>query len=182
MNLVMFIGITFVQLRYICCTRRQRRAGNETTKKSKFREDCITALKLWCILSLFGLTWLFGAFTITRNAATVFSILFAVFTSTQGFFIFVFLCLLSRDALKCYKEVIFGRLSESYRSFESSRAVSSQATKSSSLQKTSLATQDMKMEYRGETKFASTEELTDMSHPYEPVTSTEPVKQDLTET
>ena len=132
MNLVMYISITFVQLRYICCTKRQRRAGNETTWKSKFREDCITALKLWCILSLFGLTWLFGAFTITQESAFVFSSLFAIFTSLQGFFIFVFLCILSRDALKCYKSV-FCKRSESDQSSDLQSPATSHYSKSSSL-------------------------------------------------
>ena len=159
----MFIGITFVQLRYICCTRRRRiQEDKNGHTKNKLCENFVIVLKLWCILSLFGLTWLFGAFTVTQSALYVFSTLFVVFSSLQGFFIFVFLCILSKDTLKCYRS-IFCRWNKSFESPESP----SLATKS-----TSLATKDgdhiYKPIYDDATKYALAQELSTKVKLYEP--------------
>jgi len=49
------------------------------------------------VMVLFGLTWVLAALTISE-ASLVFQILFAVFNSLQGFFIFLFFCVFSKDA------------------------------------------------------------------------------------
>ena len=46
---------------------------------------------------LFGLQWVFGAFTIAE-ASTVFQWFFVIFSTLQGFFLFVFFCILGQDA------------------------------------------------------------------------------------
>ena len=106
LNVVMYISITYVQLRYICCTRKKRTIAQSDDKngtKNSVGDNFLTALKLWCIFCLFGLVWLFGAFGIIGELAYVSSTLFVIFTSLQGLFIFVFLCILSKDALMLYK-------------------------------------------------------------------------------
>ena len=55
------------------------------------------------IMSLFGLTWIFGALTIS-GASLPFQILFVVSNGFQGFFIFLFLCVSSKDARELWKE------------------------------------------------------------------------------
>ena len=133
MNIIMYIGIAFVQLRYICYRRRRQQLHDHQngTSAKNTTGNTATVFRLWCILCLFGLTWMFGAFTITQTSSMIFSTLFAVFTSMQGFFIFVFLCLLSKDALTCYKALCC-RWSESYRTSES-RPPLDRSTLSSSL-------------------------------------------------
>ena len=145
MNAVMFVCITFIQLRYICCTRRQRTMDSKNDSKSKNTtgENFIIILKLWCILCLFGLTWLFGALTITETASFIFSTLFAIFTSLQGFFIFVFLCVLSKDALRTYKHIICCKSGEVSVTSESVQKSSSQSTKY-----TSVATKNLYQSYK----------------------------------
>ena len=49
------------------------------------------------ITFLFGMSWVFGAFTIS-DASPVFNYLFTIFTSLQGFFIFIFFCVLGKEA------------------------------------------------------------------------------------
>ena len=49
------------------------------------------------ITFLFGMSWVFGAFTIS-DASPVFNYLFVLFTSLQGFFIFIFFCVLGKEA------------------------------------------------------------------------------------
>ena len=59
------------------------------------------------VMFLFGLTWLFGALTITVTAVNLtFQILFVVFNSFQGFFIFLFFCVFSKEARESWKEVL----------------------------------------------------------------------------
>ena len=48
------------------------------------------------VVCLFGLTWVFGAFTIMK-ADQAFQIVFTVANSFQGFFIFVFFCIVNSD-------------------------------------------------------------------------------------
>lgn len=54
-------------------------------------------------MSLFGLTWIFGALTIS-GASLPFQILFVVSNGFQGFFIFLFLCVSRKDARELWKE------------------------------------------------------------------------------
>ena len=57
------------------------------------------------VMFLFGLSWLFGALTITVQGVRIaFQILFAIFTSLQGFFIFLFFCVFSQEARELWKE------------------------------------------------------------------------------
>ena len=57
------------------------------------------------VMFLFGLTWLFGAFTVA-DASLAFQILFVVFNSLQGFFIFLFFCVFSKDARELWIETL----------------------------------------------------------------------------
>jgi hypothetical protein len=57
--------------------------------KSNQRRRCWTAIAL---MSLVGVTWLFGAFAIS-GARVAFEYLFCIFNSLQGFFIFFFHCI-----------------------------------------------------------------------------------------
>lgn len=54
---------------------------------------------------LFALTWTFGAFAISSTSLT-FQILFAVFNTLLGFFIFLFFCVLNKDARGAWKKVL----------------------------------------------------------------------------
>ena len=61
-------------------------------------------------MSLFGLTWLFAALTVTgfRSAAasTAFQVLFVIFNAFQGFFIFLFFCVFSKDARDAWLNLV----------------------------------------------------------------------------
>ena len=54
-------------------------------------------ISIFGIMFLFGMSWVFGALTIS-DASLVFQYLFAIFTSLQGFFIFFFFCVLDKEA------------------------------------------------------------------------------------
>ena len=73
-----------------------RKAG-DLDKKKKAQATFKTLLSVVSIMFLFGLQWLFGAFTIAE-ASIVFQWLFVILSTLQGFFLFVFFCVLSQDA------------------------------------------------------------------------------------
>ena len=53
------------------------------------------------VMFLFGITWLFAVLTISvPKLRETFQILFTVFNSFQGFFIFLFFCVINKDAWK----------------------------------------------------------------------------------
>ena len=57
------------------------------------------------IMMLFGLTWVFGALTISK-AADFFGYLFVITTSFQGFFIFLFLCVMREDVRDMWRNLL----------------------------------------------------------------------------
>ena len=73
--------------------------------KHHLRGNIRLATSLFAVMILFGLTWILGAFTISEASLT-FQILFAVFNSLQGFFIFVFYCVLSPEVRQLWLQAI----------------------------------------------------------------------------
>lgn len=66
------------------------------------------------IMSIFGLTWVFGALTVDK-ASLAFQIIFVVLNSLQGFIIFLFFCVLGRDGRELWLETLFcGRYKSSH--------------------------------------------------------------------
>ena len=57
------------------------------------------------VMFLFGLTWIFGALTIS-DASLVFQFFFVIFNAFQGFFIFLFFCVFSREARELWRETL----------------------------------------------------------------------------
>ena len=62
------------------------------------------------IMFLFGLTWLFGALTVTGfgsvTASFAFQVLFVICNAFQGFFIFLFFCVFNKDARDLWIELL----------------------------------------------------------------------------
>ena len=57
------------------------------------------------IMFIFGLSWVFGALTISEASET-FQYLFTIFTSLQGFFLFLFLCVLGKEARNSWTQLL----------------------------------------------------------------------------
>ena len=65
-------------------------------KKLSKRSIVKLMISIMNIVVLFGLTWLFGALTV-RESSTAFQYLFIIFNGFQGFFIFVYTCIVGKD-------------------------------------------------------------------------------------
>ena len=98
-NTVMFVVVIKVVVRNTL--GRMTKQNQSINPKSAFKK----LISITGIMSLFGLTWIFGALTIS-GASLPFQILFVVFNGFQGFFIFLFLCVFSMDARELWKECL----------------------------------------------------------------------------
>ena len=63
-------------------------------------------LRLIGVTFLLGMTWVFGALTVVSQTSLAFQILFAIFNSSQGFFLFLFFCVLNKDARESWKRIL----------------------------------------------------------------------------
>ena len=92
--------------------------GTMTRKKEAIGTKTVVRLMISIagIIFLFGLSWLFAALTVTVQGIRLpAQVLFAVFNSLQGFFIFIFFCVLSEEARESWKELIScGQYKSSY--------------------------------------------------------------------
>ena len=105
-NLVIMVVVVTVLVRHTRNTMGRRK--EQMKLKTAFR----LLISITGIMALFGLTWIFGALTIS-GASLPFQVLFVVFNGFQGFFIFLFLCVFSKDARELWKE----SLSSGYNKF-----------------------------------------------------------------
>ena len=69
----------------------------------------LSMLNIIAVLVLFGLTWLFGAFTVQRSIlpfgnSELFEFLFVVCNSLQGFYVFIFFVVLAKETRQLWLE------------------------------------------------------------------------------
>ena len=99
-NIIIFIVVLTVLIKHT-----RNKLGETTNDKKQIKTNIRLTISLFGVMVLFGLTWVLGAFTISEASLT-FQILFAVFNSLQGFFIFVFFCVLSSDVRGLWLEAL----------------------------------------------------------------------------
>ncbi len=110
-NLVLFIWVIIVMVRHI------RRKTVHTDNKLAIgpRKVIEIVIRLSGVMFLFGLTWLFAILTVISvpGLRETFQILFTVSNSFQGAYIFLFFCLLNKEARESWKSVIHKLLQSS---------------------------------------------------------------------
>ena len=100
-NIVVFIWVIVILVRH---TR-----GTAARKKEAVSNKTIIRLMISIsgVMFLFGLTWLFAILTFSApGLRETFQALFTIFNSFQGFFIFLFFCVFSKEAREYWKEVL----------------------------------------------------------------------------
>ena len=100
-NSVVFVLVTKVIFQHTFMSRSAKSKIKRSIKQTKQ-----FILSLFSIMILFGLTWIFGAFTIS-GASTTFQYLFAICNSLQGFLIFIFFSVIPKDARQSWVELLF---------------------------------------------------------------------------
>ena len=81
---------------------RKKMGSNDRANRQRVVRIMISIMGL---MALFGLTWVFAAFTVS-DASTAFQLLFAIFNSLQGFFIFLFFCVFGREGRELWLKVL----------------------------------------------------------------------------
>ena len=109
--LIIFNVVIFVLAsRVLISVNANKRKFIQGSERKLFKTTIKTIMGLTWVMVLFGLTWLFGALTIDR-ASKPFQYLFVICNAFQGFFFFVFICIISEDGRELWKDVItLGRL------------------------------------------------------------------------
>lgn len=148
-NVIIFILVTKVLL-----THRKKQI--ERTKGEKDNKKVVigtvkTLLGIVSIMVTFGLSWLFGALSISE-AAMVFQWLFVIFSTTQGLVMFIFFCVIAKDARKQWKQLL-----TCYR-YEAKTSVASSSRYSSSVSKSKL-TKDTSITSRKNSSFSGNSDL-----------------------
>lgn len=98
-NIVMFVlGVRVL----IKSTRQKAIQGND---RKNARDTIKLVVGICGLMILFGLAWIFGILTI-NIASKTFQYLFVIFNVFQGFYFFVFICLLGKDGRKFWIELL----------------------------------------------------------------------------
>lgn len=127
-----FVGpIAFIILANILVIIITLRAvySTHSMKSKKTKEKALSGIRSICtLLPILGITWLFGLLTVNNDSA-VFQYLFALTNSFQGFFIFIFHCVLNRAVQKGMRHIV--QRHDLYKSRTKESLLKLQRTKSS---------------------------------------------------
>jgi hypothetical protein len=101
-NIVIFVTVMSVLIKH--SKKKIQRAKASADGNS--REATIRLLiSIFSIMNMYGLTWLFAVFTFT-DGSFAFQLLFAIFNSLQGFFMFIFFCVLGKEARDSWAHIL----------------------------------------------------------------------------
>ena len=85
--------------------KNANRAKEEKNMKARVSAGLKTLISLISVMLMFGLTWLFGALSVS-GAAIVFQWLFIIAATSQGFLLFIFFCVIGKDARQEWKQLL----------------------------------------------------------------------------
>ncbi len=99
-NFVIFFCILVVLSKHT--KKKYKRAVNPRRLVLRF------VINIFGIVSLYGFTWLSAFFVATQEetANSAFQVIFTVLNSLQGFFLFIFFCVISKDSRDAWKEIV----------------------------------------------------------------------------
>ena len=83
--------------------------NNHSNKQMSKKNTVSLLINIAGITFLFGLTWIFGVLTVAGfgdpEVSTAFQFIFVILNAFQGFFIFLFFCVINKDAREAWLEV-----------------------------------------------------------------------------
>ena len=95
---MLFNTVVFVMVTVVLVKHTRKKLTKDSIKKKEVTEGTIKAIiSVFSVMLMFGLSWLFGALTIS-GAAHFFQWPFVIFNTMQGFFLFLFFCVIGKDA------------------------------------------------------------------------------------
>ncbi|CAH1251520.1 ADGRG7 [Branchiostoma lanceolatum] len=111
-NTIMFI----IVIRSLTCAYISRGKLLKTKRTRKLRSEILKQLRISVtVMVLVGLSWGFGFFLYIKDAGIVFAYLFCIFNSLQGFFIFIFQCVMQKVVRAAFYSLICRRKTRQWR-------------------------------------------------------------------
>ena len=175
-NCIVFVVVIVILVKHTKGTLTRK---NESVKTKTILRFLTSVMG---VMFLFGISWLFAALTVTVQGIRLpAQVIFAIFNSLQGFFIFVFFCVLSREARESWKEVLsFGWYKSAYLNPSLKRAKNSKAGEAGSNGKPKGAPSTSNYVVKGTSSTALIVEKTESANLYsEPDTISRVEKVDL---
>ena len=117
-NIVIFVTVMSVLIKH---SKKKIQRAKVSTDGSPREATIRLLISIFSIMNMYGLTWLFAIFTFT-DGSFAFQLLFAIFNSLQGFFMFIFFCVLGKEARDSWAHVLCrGKLKKFAPNISSSR-------------------------------------------------------------
>ena len=101
----MFIVIARVLIKHSKKKLENMKGDKEKEQRKRAKGISKTLFSIISVMTMFGLSWFFGAFSIGA-AAEVFQWFFVIFNTTQGFMLFIFFCVIGSDAREEWKNLL----------------------------------------------------------------------------
>ena len=120
--MVLFNTVVFVLVLRVLMKHTIRKS-KEAKKKQQLKTTIKAMISIISIMFMFGLQWLFGALTIAE-ASLAFQWLFVIFSTLQGLFLFIFFCVLGKDAREEWLKLFLRRRQGNFTTTASSKLVS----------------------------------------------------------
>ena len=138
-NFIIFIWVIVVLIQH------SRHIGVRNKKRVRNKIIIHMMISISGVMFLFGLTWLFAILTFSVNGLReTFQILFTVFNSFQGFFIFLFFCVFNHEALECWKKLFLSIRRQPKLSLPSQTTLNSRAARQTLTRTTKVIISDNK--------------------------------------
>lgn len=103
-NVIMVIVGTLVVFSH----NRKKAKRLESSRSQVLKTNLKALLSILGLTVIFGLTWLLGALTVL-DTENVVQYLFVLCNAFQGFYIFIFVCILSSEGREMWKDVLYTR-------------------------------------------------------------------------
>ena len=115
---LLFNTVVFVMVTVVLIKHTRKKLAKDSKKKKEVTQGTIKAIiSVLSVMLMFGLSWLFGALSIDQGAI-FFQWPFIILNTLQGFFLFIFFCVIGNDAreewlnlLSCYRRKKKGKQS-----------------------------------------------------------------------
>ena len=95
---LLFNSVVFVMVTVVLIKHTRKKLAKENKKRKDVTQGTIKAIiSIVSVMVMFGLSWLFGALSIS-DGAVFFQWPFVIFNTLQGFILFLFTCVIGKDA------------------------------------------------------------------------------------
>ena len=104
-SILVFNVVVFVMVARVLINHYKKKSEKVKDNQGKMGNTLKILISIASVMVMFGLSWLFGALSVDK-AAIVFQWFFVLFSTSQGFLLFIFFCVISKDAREEWKMLL----------------------------------------------------------------------------